>query len=82
MIGLYVMTMMKMTLVDNNRMIREDLKPLKTFVKEMEQKGLIVTDDYYEEREYMDIFGEQKPVPFVYIYRVTKKGDAFYEQNQ
>lgn len=71
-----------MTLVDSNRMIREDLKPPKILVQEMEQEGLIVTDDEYGEREYMDIFGEQKPIPFVYLYIVTNKGNELYKKNQ
>lgn len=69
-----------MTLVDSNRTTKEDLKPLKTLVKLMEDEGLIVTNYDYDKREYMKLLGEMYPIPFVYMYTITKKGDAFYEK--
>ncbi len=71
-----------MVLVDENRAIKEDIKPLKSLIRKMEQSNLISTNDAYEEREYMDIFGELKPVPFVYMYEVTRKGSTFYRDNK
>ena len=65
------------TLVDNNRSIKNDLKPLKSLIKTMEEDGLIETDDHFGDREYMKLLGSNYPVPFVYIYEVTKKGRMF-----
>ena len=66
-----------MTLVDNNRSIKNDLKPLKSIIKKMGEDDLIMTDDHFGKREYMELLGDSYPIPFVYIYQVTKQGRVF-----
>lgn len=66
-----------MVLVDENRLIKEDLKPLKSLIKRMEKEGLIIQyDEINEKREYMKLLGQLYPVSFVYLYSVTDKGDG------
>ena len=71
-----------MVLVNADRDKRNDLKPLKTLVSQLEAEGLIKldlkkSDPRGAKREFLDFFGEKESIPFVYFYEVTAKGRKF-----
>jgi hypothetical protein len=69
-------------LVNNDRDEHPDLKPLKSYIKELELEDLIAfepnkSDALDKVREYSEFFGEISPVPFVYFYKLTEKGGKY-----
>ena len=71
-----------MVLVNADRDERDDLKPLKSLVFQLEAEGLIKldlkkSDSKGAKRKFLDFFGEKESIPFVYFYEVTTKGRKF-----
>ena len=71
-----------MVLVNADRDERDDLKPLKVLVLQLEAEGLIKldlkkSDSRGAKREFLDFFGEKEAIPFVYFYKITPKGRRF-----
>jgi len=74
-----------MVFVNEDRDQHETLKPSKALVKELEKEQYIQLDEKRSdpkerERDYMEFFEETIPVPFVYFYKVTKKGKELYAE--
>src|SRR5262245_12937641 len=75
-----------MVLVNMDRDKREDLKPPKTLVPQLEAEGFIEmdierSDSKGSQREFLDFLGERTPIPFVYLYKITEKGRKFIAEH-
>ena len=76
-----------MVLINEDREELEELKPLKKLVSVMEEEGLILLDNERSDsrdakREFDDYFDEIVPIPFVFMYNITKEGRTFYANNK
>lgn len=76
-----------MVLVNADRDEREDFKPSKELVAKLENEGLVELDESRsdlkgQERSFNDFFGKITPIPFVYMYKITKKGHEFYKNQK
>lgn len=76
-----------MVLVNEDREIKDDLKPPKNMIYNLEEEGLIelnkeLSDKKGSVREYMEsLKGGEIPIPFVFFYKITDKGKSFRDKN-
>src|SRR5215467_1518943 len=75
-----------MVLVDMDRDKREDLKPSKMLVSQLEAEGFIEldiarSDSRGSQREFLDFLGKRTPIPLVYLYKITEKGMQFIAEH-
>ena len=75
-----------MVLVDEDRDEHPTLQPPKSLIYKLESEGYIqldttMSDPKGKEREYMNFMDKMVPVPFVFFYKITHKGNAFYNAN-
>ena len=76
-----------MVLVNMDRDKREDLKPPKTLISQLEAEGFIEMDiersnSRGSQREVLDFLGESTPIPLVYLYKITEKGMKFIAEHR
>ncbi len=69
-------------LVNSDREEHPKFKPFKSYVDQIESEGLIIfepsrSDAKNKKREYSEFFGEVSPVPLVYFYKLTAKGEKY-----
>ena len=68
-------------LVNEDRDEHPTLKPGKALVRSLEDDGYLEFDEARSDargqaREFMEMFGEPEPVPWVFFFRVTGKGQS------
>lgn len=63
-----------MVFVNENRDTHKILKPKRTFILQMKNKGLIEVVEKETKREYLKVRGVKKLFPLMALYRIREKG--------